>query len=144
MVRNDIIPLINGLSHDWASITLMIAGVPITGCTKIEYSDDVVLENIYAIGQMPVARGRGQYTATCKISLLAETVSTLEKMAPDGRLQNLGMFPIIVAYLPPGVATATIHRIQGCQFKTNARSASAGDTKIEVEYELIVSKIEWR
>lgn len=144
MVRNDIIPLINGVAHDWASISLIVAGAPITGVTKIEYSDEVAVENNYGVGQKPVSRGYGQYSATCKITLLGETAAALEKIAPDGRLQNLGRFPIIVSFLPPGVATATVHRILGCEFKSNSRSAAAGDTKIEVEYELIVTEIKWR
>lgn len=144
MVRNDIIPLINGVAHDWASISLMIAGAPVTGVTKIDYSDEVAMENNYGIGQKPVSRGYGQYSASCKITLLAETVAALEQMAPNGRLQNLGQFPIIVSYLPQGAAMASVHRILGCEFKSNSRSAAAGDTKIEIEYELIVTEIKWQ
>ncbi len=143
MVRGDITPIINGVAHDWGSISINIGGVPIIGVTKIEYGEEQEVVNNYGVGQYPVSRGYGQIKPSCKITLLAESAAALEASAPNGRLQNIGTFPVVVAFVPKG-GLRTVHVIHNCEFKSNSRSAGTGDTKIEVEYELICSHISWK
>ncbi len=142
-VRNDIPVLINGVAHDWASITLNIMGQSIAGVTKITYSEEQTVENNYGAGNLPVSRGYGQINPTGSITLLGETVAALELLSPSGRLQDLGMFPIIVAYVPKG-GLRRVHRLTRCEFTGNSRDVSTGDTKIEVEVPLIIGEIKWR
>lgn len=138
------IPLINGVAHDWGCINLLIGGVAYAGVTKIDYSEEQTIEDNYGIGLTAVSRGYGQITYSCKITLLGETSAALEAVAPAGRLQNLGMFPVVVAYIPKGATIKTVHRLLSCEFKGNSRSVGTGDTKIETEYELKCGQIRWK
>ncbi len=136
--------LINGNSYDWASIEITLLGKKLFGVTAIDYSDSVEIEDIYGAGKFAVTRGTGQYKAECKITLASEEVNQLQKaLQPGKRLQDIGMFDIIVAYLPADATKRTVDVIRNCQFKNNKRSVKANDKTIEVEFDIITSHIDW-
>lgn len=138
------VPLINGVGYDWATIEITLLGKKLFGVTAIEYSDSVEKEDVYGAGKFPVSRGTGQYKAEAKITLLAEEVNILMKaLTPGKRLQDIGMFDVIVSYLPKDAAKRTTDVIRNCEFKNNKKGAKANDKMIETEFELICSHIEW-
>lgn len=62
MVGNNGVPFINGKLYDWADIVLVIAGVPVTGITGIEYKDDQDIVTKYGAGRYPVGYAKGRIT----------------------------------------------------------------------------------
>jgi hypothetical protein len=137
------IPLINGYTYDWGDIVCTIAGVPVTGITAIEYSDDQEVVNNYGAGRYPVSRSKGRITCTAKITLYVEEARAIQQNALNGRLQDILPFDILVSYVPSDATRIHHDRIHNCQFKKNVRTWKEGDTKGEVELELIVSHISW-
>lgn len=137
------IPLINGNEYGWADIVLTIAGKPVTGITGVEYNDDQEVADIYGAGRYPVARSKGRITCTGKITLLTSEVIALTKAAPNGRLQDIPAFPIIVSYIPDEGGVVVTDRLFNCQFKSNKRSWSEGDTSKAVDLDLAISHIGW-
>ena len=136
------IPLINGVAHSWGDIVATIAGVPVTGITAIEYGESQDVTNNYGAGRYPVSRSKGRITPTAKITLYMDEVQAIQKKAINGRLQDIAPFDINVTYLPEsGIVTTDV--IRNCQFKENARKWKEGDTKQEVELELVPSHIKW-
>jgi len=141
---NNETPLINGEAVSWAQITVNLLGVPLTGITAVSYEDMQEIMNNYGKGNYPVSRGFGKVESKASITLLAEEANALIDRAPIGRLQEIPEFDIVVAYLPVGSVEAPYsHTIRNCRFKGNNRKVKQGDTKVEVEYELVVSHIEW-
>lgn len=136
-------PLINGMLHSWASIQVAIQGVPLTGITSIEYEDKQEVVNKYGAGRYPVGRGLGRITPSAKITLYLDEVSALQAKSSTGRLQDLGMFDILVGYLHPTSGLITYDKIRNCHFGDNSRKIKEGDTDIQVELELVPSHIEW-
>jgi hypothetical protein len=136
-------PLINGVLHSWASIQVAIQGVPLTGITSIEYEDKQEVVNKYGAGRYPVGRGLGRITPSAKITLYLDEVSALQAKSSTGRLQDLGMFDILVGYLHPTSGLITYDKIRNCHFGDNSRKIKEGDTDIQVELELVPSHIEW-
>lgn len=136
-------PLINGVLHSWASIQVAIQGVPLTGITSIEYEDKQEVVNKYGAGRYPVGRGLGRITPSAKITLYLDEVSALQAKSSSGRLQDLGMFDILVGYLHPTSGLITYDKIRNCHFGDNSRKIKEGDTDIQVELELVPSHIEW-
>jgi len=134
-------PLINGKAYAWSSISLMIDGVIENAVTKITYSDTVDKENGYGAGQMPTDRADGNYEAKCSITLKAVASEAIAAKSPNGRIQDYGVFAVVVQYLV-GTVRKT-HIIHNCEFKNNGRDVSQGDKKIETEHELVVSHITW-
>lgn len=136
------IPLINGVTYSWGDIVALIAGVPITGITAIDYGDSQEVVNHYGAGRHPISRSKGRITPAAKITLYQEEVVAIQKQAPLGRLQDIAPFDITVCYLPEnGQITQDV--IRNCQFKENKRAWKEGDTKQEVELELLPSHIEF-
>lgn len=137
------IPLINGHEYCWADIVVNIYGTQITGITGIDYSDDQEVVDVYGAGRYPVSRSKGRITCTGKLSLLASEVNAITKKTPNGRLQDLPPFDIIVSYIPDDGGVVVTDKIRNCQFKKNERSWSEGDTSKSVDLDLAVSHIEW-
>lgn len=136
------IPLINGVAYSWADVIVTIGGAPITGITAIEYEDSQTVENIYGAGRYPIARSKGKIEPSAKITLLQETVEDIQRLAPNGRLQDLPLFSVGVTYV--NEAGNIVHdTICNCSFKKNSRSWKSDDTKSEVELELVPSHIKW-
>lgn len=136
------VPLINGKSYSWASIKFILAGVNVVGITAINYMDDVEKENGYGQGQMPIDRGEGNYKAEASVTLKANEVEALTAKAPNGRLQDFGVFDILVCYL---VGTQKVtHKIRNCEFTSNKRDVKQGDKHIESEFPLVISHIDWK
>ena len=122
-------PLINGKSYEWADITCNILGLPTIGITSIEYDVKQNMENIYAAGNSPVSRGYGKFEPTAKITLLMEEVENITAVAPNGVIQYIPEFDIIVSYLDAALVTRT-HKLRKCRFMNNPRSSKTGDTSI--------------
>lgn len=142
MALSNGIPLINGTMYDWGSITVNIAGVPITGITGVEYSDEQEIEDSWGAGRYPVGRGKGRIKCTAKITLFMQEVIAIQKQALNSRLQDIAPFDIVVVYLPDNGQLVT-DVLKNCQFKSNKRTWKEGDMKQEVDLELIISHIIW-
>lgn len=137
-------PLINGLAYSWSQITCNILGRPVAGISKISYSEEQEMEDNYGAGNRPVSRGLGPIQASASITLDMNEVEALQAIAPNGRLQEIPPFDIIVTYVPGGQSRTVKHVIHNVQFKNNAREVEQGAMNIPVELELITSHISWR
>lgn len=138
------IPEINGVAHSWANLQVNIGGVPVVGITKISYSDSQTMENIYGLGQRPVARGYGKIECSASMTLLRSEIEALRDSSTTGRLQDITPFDIIVQFLPVNGQKIVTHRLRNCQFKTDGVEISEGDTSNTAEIEMILSHIEWK
>ena len=142
MVGNNGVPFVNGKLYDWADIVLVIAGVPVTGITGIEYKDDQDIVTKYGAGRYPVGYAKGRITSTGKITLFQEEVEAMQRQSITGRLQDIAPFDIIVSYLPD-TGIVSIDKLRNCMFMNNGRGWKEGDTGQEVEIDLVMSHIQW-
>lgn len=136
------LPLINGKAYEFADITCIVLGTPIVGVTAIEYGEEDNIENVYATGRYPVARGFGQIEPSAKVTILMNEVMSIVAVAPNGRLQDIPEFDIIVTFTDANLIPI-VHKIRNCRFKKNMITSATGDTSIPVELDLIVSHIEF-
>ncbi len=143
MSINNNIPLINGELCSWVDIDFAIAGVIVTGIISIDYGEKQVIENVYAAGRYPSGRGRGRVTPSAKITLLREEVINLQRKAPNGRLQDLPAFDIIVDYIPMGGSSRITDVIKNVNILNNDRKAKEGDTHLTIDLDLLPSHIDW-
>jgi hypothetical protein len=133
--------MINGVTPSWATIQVLIEGVPVTGITAINYDDKQSIENIYGAGQHPVGRGYGNITCTADITLLRDEIESLRKSSATGRLQDIAPFDIVVAFLPIGGAMVANHVLKNCQFLDDGVEAKQGDTKNEKQLNVLPTHI---
>ena len=135
------IPLVNGKGYAWANVSFMLAGAAVVGITAINYSDTEEKENTYGSGKFPIERGEGNYAATVELTLRASELEALASRAPNGRLQDFGVFDIIVSFLVGTVRHS--HKIRNCEFTGNTRNMNQGDKLIESQPGIICSHIDW-
>lgn len=143
-MNNDQMPLINGKRHSWSNIAVNILGRSVTGITGVKYEDTRKKENHYGAGSNPVHRGLGNKESKASITLTKYEVEALQKIAPKGDITMIPAFDIPVIYLPDGSDTLVTDVIRNAEFTSNKRDIKQGDTKIEAEYELIISHIDWQ
>lgn len=136
-------PLVNGTAYAWSQIELRLFNTPVNGITDIKYDDTQDMEDNYGAGEFPVSRGYGQIKAKSSITLEMAEVEALQAAAPDGRINRIPEFDVVVSYLPEGGIIRT-HTLKNCRFKGNKREIKSGDMTINVELELIISHIIWR
>jgi hypothetical protein len=135
------IPLINGQMHQWASIRIMIAGLLLSGITKIDYKDEQEVDEVYGSGENPIGFGKGNISRSGSLTLYAEEVERLVDASPTRRLQDLPLFDIVVSYQTNGKIHT--HTLQNCKFKSNSRSSSQGDKSVSTDLPLFVGNILW-
>jgi hypothetical protein len=136
-------PLVNGTAYAWSQIELRLFNVPVAGITDIKYDDSQDMEDNMGAGEYPVSRGYGQIKAKASITLEMAEVEALQNAAPEGRINKIPEFDIIISYLPEGGLLRT-HTLKNCRFKGNKREIKSGDMAINVELELITSHILWK
>ncbi len=134
--------LVNGIAYAWVDINVNILGVSVSGISAIKYDDEQEMEDNYGAGRFPTTRGYGEIKTTASITLHAEEVVALQRIAPFGRLQDIPPFDIPVSYLPEN-GNVTTDVLKNVQFKKNGRDTKKGDKMIDVEIPLQVSHIKW-
>lgn len=138
------IPLINGIRHSWASISVNLLGRLVSGFTAVSYEETQNKTNNYGQGIFPVSRGLGKYEAKASITLHSyEVDAILLALGPMKRLTDIAPFDIVISYLPTGSDLLVNHVIRNAEFTSNKRDVKQGDTVIETQFDLIVSHIEW-
>lgn len=135
-------PLINGVAYSWADVTLNVLGVPIVGVTEISYEEPQEVEGNYGAGNYPVSLGYGKIEPKASITLHMEEVEKLADIAPNGRLQEIPPFDIVVSYLRD--TKIVTHKIRNCVIKNNKRELKQGDKVFSVKLEMFTSHIEWK
>jgi hypothetical protein len=141
-MATNLIPLINGKTYEYADITCIILGVTIIGVTAIEYGEEANIENIYATGRYPVARGYGQVEPSAKVTILMNDVMNIVSIAPQGRLHDIPEFDVIVSFTDANLIPV-VHKIKNCRFKKNMITSASGDTSIAIELDLVISNVEF-
>ena len=135
-------PLINGITWSYPSITTTILGQPIAGITAINYGEKQEIEDNMAAGNFAVNRSFGGVKYEGSIKLMMEEVEALQLAAPNGRLQEIPEFNIIVAFEQNG--RVAIHKLTNCRLKDNIRDSKTGDMTVEVEIALAIGQIKWK
>jgi hypothetical protein len=136
------IPLVNGKAYAWANVSIMLAGAPVIGVSAINYDDTEEKEDNYGSGKFPIERAEGNYKASVDVTLRASELEAIADKAANGRLQDFGVFDIVVEFLV-GTVVKT-HKIRNCEFTGNKRDMKQGDKTIEASPGLICSHIEWK
>lgn len=138
----------NGFEYGASSITCMIDNVPFFSLTNLEYAEDATFENLYGLGNQPVARGIGNTTYTASVTLRKSEVISLQKAAglagdSDGSIDSILPFDIVVQFIRPGASSGSVDTLKDCQFMSNSVGSANGATSIDIAIPIILSHIKW-
>lgn len=139
------IPLVNGNSYDWVSITFSLLGnFSVQGVTEIMYKQKQAKENNYASGKFPSSRGRGKISYESSIGLEEIEIRRILNAVPIGTtLKDIPPFTIVVSYLPQGAISPVVDVLTFCEFMDEGVEYKSGDTNGTRKCELIIAGITW-
>ena len=143
MVDNRLMPLINGREPSWCSITMLLDIVPITGITAFDFSETQKKENVYGIGQTPIARGYGNIETSGSITLLRSEIEAIRKASPTNKLVDIAPFSITLSYVPKGSNKIVTMVFKYCEFTEDKFGMNQDDAKEEQQCNLIIGSMNY-
>ena len=138
--------MINGKAFSWEDITIDLPHGTLVRVSKIEYSDEKDLKEVYGRGSNPVAYGSGNYKSNFKLTLGREEYERLKDYCIRQKIQGfyqLPPFTTTVCYANADRPTV-IDFLHQCKFTKTSTSADQGGEKVDVELDgLILGGVEW-
>lgn len=131
----------NSKEYSWRSITVIIAGRPVTGIRGIEYTSAKEKEALYGKGDEPQAIQEGNKSYSGTVTLLQSELEALEAAA-GGDVLDVAM-NILVSYGNPerGDVIKT-DLIRGAEFTSVPKGMNQNDKFMECSLEFVALKIE--
>lgn len=132
--------MIFGKDFDWSDVSVALpTGISPT-ITNIDYNDNSEVEAVYGRGSMPIAYGRGKYSAEGKLTLApaeAELLKAALATTGLGRLHKSKPFNITISYAQDEAPIVTDELLQ-CVVKKWPKKAASGDKNFTVELDFII------
>ena len=72
-----------------------------------------------------------------------EEVENIMSVAPNGNIMDIPEFDIPIMYIDTQLVTKK-HVLRNARFMKNSRKVAQGDTSIPVEFDMIISHVEWQ
>jgi hypothetical protein len=141
-MANPEFPLINGVMYSWSSIKLEMLGAPVIGYTAINYGETDGKSNKYGQGRFPIGRTYGNVEPNASITMYKDALESLQKIAPNGRIQDIAPFDVTVAYVNRG-GKFIKETLKNFEFTENKVEVNQGDDGIAVSIQCIISHVEW-
>ena len=136
------VPLVNGVAYAHADIVVNLFGVPQIGVTAIEYADPQDITGNFSTGAHMTSVGFGQVKPVASITMTLELIQTIQRLAPNGKIQNIPFFDIGVNFLPDS-GVLIRHSLKKCRFKGRNVTSQTGNSQIEEKLELFVADIDY-
>ncbi len=132
------VPLINGITYDYASIEIQIDGDIYQGVTAVNYDD--TLEPGVARGTSPQWLGRttGDYEATGSFTILKGSANQIRTQLGNGCMTKV--FDVVINYAPDGNDLITDELID-CRISSMADGHAQGVDALFEDWNLSVRKV---
>jgi hypothetical protein len=135
-------PLINGINYSWASIKLVLFGVPVVGVSKISFKAKQNKTNNYGLGSEPVSRGYGNKEYEGSIEIYTDEWKRIIAASPNRDPLAITPFDISILYGTNAINPENKDVLKSVEFLENPLDASQGDTKLVVTIPLIIGGID--
>jgi len=136
------IPLINGRAYDFTQIVISLLGVPLSGMSSLNYTEEQEKTNNFGTGNRPVSRGQGPIDSSGQTELSMNEDEALRDAAPSGSLLQIPAFDITVVFGNP--QKPTTHILKNCEFTNDGVETTQGDTDIRRTFDMVISNIKYR
>lgn len=116
----------NTREYEWADISVVLAGRPVTGLRGVKYNVKQEKELLHAKGNKPHSIQRGNKTYDGEISLLQSEYEAM-KQAGGGDILDIS-FDMVVSYGNPSNGDViTTDMLIGCEFTEDGTEWKQGD-----------------
>ena len=128
--------MFNSREYEWADISVVLAGRPVTGFRAVEYNPKQEKEAVYAKGNKPHGIQRGNKSYEGSISLVQSEYEAL-KQAAGGDILDASI-DLVVSYGNPTKGdTIVTDLLQGVEFTDDKTEWKQGDKFQEKELPFI-------
>jgi hypothetical protein len=134
-------PLVNGINYDWASVSFVLFGIPVSQIVDINYERKQKKENNYGAGPYPVSRGYGNVECDGTIEMYLDVWKQIIALSPNRDPLQLPPFDIPVVYGNNGQVPAQ-DTLRSVEFLSDPFKGKQGDTKLMVTIPLIIGQID--
>lgn len=138
-------PLINGQYRNYASVRVNLLGRTVIGVAAINYKTADAIDPVKVVGsKKAMGFTQGDETNEGSITFYSEELDGIQNGLPAGySIKDIPPFPITVSYVNnSGLQVA--HKLMGCKFKENGRSAESGSNDaLSQEIPLYIHDIDW-
>jgi hypothetical protein len=124
---------INGSQMSWASLTVRVSGMLLSGYTALSYDDKREQALLWGAGHAQIPRGKtsGQYTpGVCKITGYVSTVqemrALLAQQSPSGTSYGGVDFQVVAQFIELGSEEAQTVVLGRCTWVSNSASFQLG------------------
>lgn len=118
--------MVNTREYEWADITVVLAGRPVTGLRGVKYSAKQEKELLFAKGNKPYSVQRGNKSYEGEVTLLQSEYEAL-KQACGGDILDASM-DMVVSYGNPSAGdTITTDMLIGVEFTEDPTEWKQGD-----------------
>lgn len=133
--------LVNGIEYSWASLRFAFLGnVDVKGVQAITYKQMRAKENLYGVGDEPVARGYGNKTYEGEIRLMQKEVRALRAAAGNKSLTEIAPFTLIVQFAN-GTDPIQSDQLLNVEFLEDGLEGEQGNPEMPVTIPIILSGI---
>ncbi len=129
---------INGREYEWADISILFGGIPISGFREIKYKKAAEKEVMYAKGRDAHSIQRGNNAVTGNLTFTQSQLYALDAAVAKGDLLDVQV-DIVVSYgaeinsaLGAGKAVINTRVIKGVEFTEFEEGMSQGDKFMEI------------
>lgn len=133
--------MINGINYSWGNITVLLFGIPVISCQKINFKKTQEKTNTYGLGFDVISRGYGNNTYEASLDMLQDDWQNIISASPNHDPLNIPPFQIRVVFGGTRVTSRTV-KLNNCEFLENNFEASQGDTKLNVSIPIIFAGLE--
>lgn len=136
----------NSEEYSWSDIKVFFGGREITGITGVKLKESQAKTNIYAKGNLPVARGRGNVMFEGEISLLQSEMLAILASVPTIKRRSLNVvknLTLVCTFMIEGSPLLSTHIATGVEFTEFSDGGNQGDDHMPVQLPLIVGHIKW-
>lgn len=133
-------PLINGVNYSWASVSVILFGVPLVGITSVSFKRKQAKTNNYGAGVDPVGRGHGKKEYEGSIEIYLDELKKVISAAPGRDILDIPAFDILIK-TGNSASDATIDILKSCEFTEDPFDAKHGDTALTVKLPLVIGLI---
>jgi hypothetical protein len=130
--------------YAWVDVNVVMQGRVVAGLRAVTYTETQEKTNIYAKGNKPYARTRGNKEYEGSIGILQSELEALQRGAGDGKsINDIRPFDITIAYANEDGGDVVTDILKGVEFTEVSKSLSQNDPFMEIELPIIIGDIKY-
>lgn len=134
----------NSEEYGWKDLQVVMLGRPVIAIRGLKYKESQTKENIYARGNKPISRSRGQIQFEGEITVLQSELRALLQSQGNGRsIMTIKPFDVVAAYVPEDGGQVSTDILKYVEFLECEIDINNGDQMTEHTLPVIIGDIEW-